>query len=318
MDYELSKISSVERLDDFSDEYVYDVIMEDSTTPYFFCNGVLVHNSCYYKTFADNKEDAIAIADEIAELTNATFPEFMRRAFNCQPGYDVLIQAGREIVGSRGLFQAKKKYVIRVVDVEGKPVDKLKSQGSEIKKADTPRVIQLFLTEVINKILNGDDYDTLATFVNEQRDAVLSKTTDIFALGVAKQVNNLDKYTEEFNVPGTHKNKNGGKLTIPGHARAACNYNMMLHQCDPGSKPIRSGDKVFIFYLRVNPHKFKAFAVPAESSRFPDWFADHFKVDRKKTEDRMFDSKLIGIFAAAYGREVPTHQSVLTNSLLEF
>lgn len=275
-------------------------------------------DSCYYRTFATNKAEAIEAADLAAEGVNDSFPQFMREAFNCQPEFDDLIKAGREIVGSRGLFQAKKKYMIKVVDLEGFAVDKMKSMGSEIKKADTPKIIQKFLKTTVDMILDGKPYDELADYVNSQRREILKKKMNVFSLGVAKQVNNLDKYMAEYRAPGTFRSKSGGKLTIPGHARAACNYNALLDEFDKGAKPIKSGDKVLIYYLKKNDRDFKAIAIPAEFTRFPDWFTENFQVDIKKTEERMFDSKLSGVFTAAFNKEVPTPQSVLTNSLLEF
>lgn len=274
-------------------------------------------DSCYYMCLGANTlSEAIEIADAAAEGVNDTFPGFMREAFNCQPEFDNLIKAGREIVGIRGLFQAKKKYMIKVVDLEGTPVDKMKSMGSEIKKSDTPKVIQKFLKTTVDMILDGRDYDTVATYVNEQRRYVL-KNLSVFELGVAKQVNNLDKFTAEYDNPGTMRNDKGNKLTIPGHARAACNYNFLLNIFDKGSKPIKSGDKVLVYYLKKNEHGFDSIAFPAEMSSFPTWFADNFAVDVKKTEDRMFDSKLAGIFGAL-GKDVPTPRSVLINSILEY
>lgn len=273
-------------------------------------------DSCYYKTYATNKADAIEAADLAAEGTNASFPAFMREAFNCQPEFDNLIKAGREIVGIRGLFQAKKKYMVKIVDLEGFAVDKMKSMGSEIKKADTPKVIQKFLKTTVDMILDGKEYDDVATFVNQQRKYVL-KQLNVFELGVAKQVNNLDKYAAEYLNPGTMRSDSGGKLTITGHARAACNYNLLIEHFDKGSKAIKSGDKIKIFYLKPNSFGFDALAFPAEFSHFPKWFDENFEVDKKKTENRMFDNKLKGIFSAL-GKDVPSPQSVHINSILEF
>lgn len=318
MDFKRSKISAVEELGSFDDEYVYDLVMEDSSTPYFFGNDILVHNSCYFKCLgAENREMAIEIADLAAGGANDSFPGFMRTAFNCQKEFDSLIKAGREIVAVRGLFQAKKKYMLKVIDKEGVAVDELKSMGSEIKKADTPKIIQAFLKKTVDMILDGRGYDEIAEFVNAQRCAVLKDKLNVFLLGVAKQVNNLDKYTAEYLNPGTFRSSSGGKLTIPGHARAACNYNALLKEYDPGSKPIKSGDKVLIYYLKSNSHRFDSIAFPAELSKFPVWFSENFSIDIKKTEDRMFDSKLSGIFSAL-GREVPSPQSILNSSILGF
>lgn len=278
-------------------------------------------DSCYFKTYAESDDEAVEIADYVAEETNASFPHFMREAFCCQPEFDELIGASREIVGSRGLFLAKKKYVIKVFNMDGFAVNKMKSMGSEIKKADTPKIIQKFLKATVEMILDGESYDDVCTFVNQQRKTVLRNKLNVFSLGVAKQVNNLDKYFAEYINPGTHTapDKNGKmrKMTIPGHARASCNYNILLDEFDKGASTIRAGDKALVFYLKKNHYNFDALAVPAEFEKFPQWFLDNFEVDLVKTENKMFDNKLSGIFAAL-GKDVPSPQSVYTNKILGF
>lgn len=305
----------VEQLEDFDDEYVYDVIMADSSTPYFFANGVLVHNSCYYLTNTDNKEDAIAVADGVADGVNETFPGFMRTAFRCQPEFDVLISAGREIVGRRGLFQAKKKYMVKVIDLEGVACDKMKSQGSEIKKADTPKIIQVFLKHTVDMILDGKPYDEVETFVNAQRKAVLKDPKNVFLLGVSKQANNIEVKFAEYEMYGKGVKPKG--WTIPGHVRASINYNELLKQFEPGAKTIRSGDKVLIYYVKSNSFDLKAIALPADLPRFPPWFIENFAVDIKLTEQKMFENKLQKVFAAI-GQEVPTLQSAHINRVVTF
>lgn len=274
-------------------------------------------DSCYYRCIgATDKESAIAIADEAANIVNESFPQFMREGFLCQDGFDQLIKAGREVVGVRGLFQAKKKYMIKVVDMEGKSVDKMKSQGSEIKKADTPKIIQKFLKETVDQILNGEDLEKVSDYVNGQRRLVLKNPDNVFMLGVSKQVNNLEKYSAEHFIWV----KSGGasvKPRIPGHAMAAINYNQLLDHFDPGSKTIRSGDKVLIYYVKPNNFGMKSIALPAELLRFPKWFGENFVVDIKKTEQKMFDAKLGGVFGAL-GHEVPTPQGSHVKKLIVF
>jgi hypothetical protein len=274
-------------------------------------------DSCYFRTLAKSKEEAIETADLVAAELNKSFKGFMQQTFLCQPEHDSFVEAGREVVAVRGLFQAKKKYMLKVVDLDGFPVDKMKTQGSEIKKADTPKIIQKFLKVMVDMILDGKDYDAVATYVNEQRREILKKKTNVFFLGVARQVNNLDKFAAEYHNPGTMFKEDGSKLGLPGHVRAACNYNVLLDTFDPGAKTIRSGDKVLVYYLKPNEFKFASIAIPAEMTRFPKWFEENFKVDVKLTETKMFDNKLRGIFAALQ-RDIPSPQSVLTNKILEF
>lgn len=278
-------------------------------------------DSCYFKTHASNKEEAIAVADETARLANASFPDFMRRSFNCQPTFDELIKAGREVVAVRGIFQAKKKYVLRVVDLEGMAVDKLKTQGSEIKKADTPKVIQQFLKDLMGLLLDGKTYPEVEKFVNEKRKQLLDANGDIFSLGIAKQVNNFDAFYAAWKRAGRPV---GGKIAItgdpqavPGHIRAAMNYNDLVQRFEEGAKLIKSGDKVIIFYLKQNQEGLKALAFPGDTYEFPRWFNDNFSVDVKLTEQKMIDAKLEGIFAAL-NWEIPTPQKAIVNRLLQF
>ena len=278
-------------------------------------------DSAYFKTHSSNKDDAILVADQTAKETNETFPAFMRNSFACQPGYDDLIKAGREVVAIRGIFQAKKKYILRVIDLEGMAVDKLKSQGSEIKKADTPKVIQQFLKDLMALLLDGADYPTVEQFVNSKRKLLLGKDGDIFSMGVSKQVNNLDAFYAAWTRAGKPAkgkvNINGVPTNVPGHVRAAINYNDQVQQHEEGPKLIKSGDKVIIFYLKPNPLALKSIAFPGDTYKFPAWFDENFAVDMKLTEQKMIDSKLDGIFEAM-GWEVPTPQKALLNKLLRF
>lgn len=278
-------------------------------------------DSCYFKTHAASREEAIAVADETARLTNESFPAFMRACFGCQPTYDDLIKAGREVVAIRGIFQAKKKYILRVIDLEGMAVDKLKSQGSEIKKADTPKIIQQFLKDLMALILDGKEYPEIEQFVNQRRKDLLGKDGDIFSLGVAKQVNNLDAFYaawQRAGYPAKGKlNVGGGPQNVPGHVRAAMNYNRLAAQYEQGAKLLKAGDKVIIFYLKGNGEGIKSIALPADAYEFPAWFNEHFAVDTRLTEQKMIDNKLDGIFEAL-GWEVPTPQRALVNKLLRF
>ena len=275
-------------------------------------------DSCYFKTNATSKEDAIEVADAVAEEVNTRFPEFMRSRFNCQSGYDHLIIAGREIVGSKGLFlNAKKKYTIKVVNLDGFDLNppKLKTVGSEMKKADTPKVIQDFLKGMMDMILNGAAYEDVEVFVNSQRGILIREVKDPVALGVSKQINNLDaKYAEWQRTEKVGK----GKVNLPGHVRAAVNYNELAQEYEPGiAKLLKAGDKGIIFYLKPNEKGIKTIAFPADTDHFPEWFNQNFTLDKRLTEDKMIDAKLKRVFEAL-DWEIPTPQKTFVKTILKF
>lgn len=284
------------------------------------CNVIIYGDtdSCYFKTLGTGYEDAVQRADNIAEFTNSSFPEFMSRSFNCLNGNEKLIAAAREIVGERGLFlRAKKKYTIKVVNLDGvdlRDKPKLKSMGSEIKKADTPKVIQDFLKGLMNHVLDGADYGVLEKFVNSHRGTLIREVKNVLDLAPAKQVNDLDSYYAEYQ----RTEKIGrGRAKLPGHVRAAVNYNEMILAMDQGAKPIKAGDKIAILYLKPNYLKMTSIAFPADMVHLPEWFNENFQVDMKVTETKMIDSKLDGIFEAL-DMELPTPQQSFLNSTFGF
>ena len=275
-------------------------------------------DSCYFQTGATNYEDAVTIADEVADLTNKSFPKFMSDAFNSNDGRENLMSAAREVVAERGIFLgAKKKYTLKVVNLDGKDLrakPKQKSMGSETKKADTPKVVQEFLKKLFNMILDGGKYEEAEAFINTSRSLIIRGVKNLFNVGVAKQINKLDAYYAEWQK--TEK-LGKGKTSLPGHVRAAVNYNEMAQLMNQGDKLLKSGDKGIIFSLMPNEYGYKTIAMPSDLMHFPSWFDEHFKVDRKLTEQKMIDSKLERTFEALQW-DIPTPQKTHIKTFLKF
>ncbi len=61
-----------------------------------------------------------------------------------------------ELIISRGLFLAKKYYVIHVVNQEGKKIDKTIYMGISVKRSDTPSETKVFLKELLDIILKTE------------------------------------------------------------------------------------------------------------------------------------------------------------------
>jgi len=61
-----------------------------------------------------------------------------------------------ELVISRGLFLAKKRYAIRVINNEGKDVDEINFMGVEIKRSDYPSASKEFMKTLSDMILKSE------------------------------------------------------------------------------------------------------------------------------------------------------------------
>ena len=130
MDAEYTKVAKIECIGEV-DDYVYDISVKNQD-PYFFGNDILLHNtdsgyfSAYpvmkdlpeFKDFEWSKENVAKLYDDIGDMTNASFPEFMNRAFNCPEENGAIIRAARELCAYKGLFITKKRYAVLIYDKE--------------------------------------------------------------------------------------------------------------------------------------------------------------------------------------------------------
>jgi DNA polymerase elongation subunit (family B) len=218
-----------------------------------------------------SKETCIQLYDSIADQVNESFPAFMEQAFHCPRDMGALIKAGRELVADRSLFITKKRYAVNIIDLEGKRLDvdgkigKTKAMGLDLKRSDTPKVIQDFLLEILNKVLAGTQRDEIIERIREFKYEF--KERPGWEKGSPKRVNNLTKYAaEEARL---------GKANMPGHVRAAINWNQMRRMnSDNYSMQIVDGMKTIVCKLKSNALGWTSIGYPTDEQRLPAWFTE--------------------------------------------
>lgn len=235
--------------------------------------------------FADfewTKEAVVQLYDQIADVTNDSFPEFMQTSFHVPPERSV-IKAGREYVASKGIMITKKRYSVLIYDKEGKRKDvngkpgEIKAMGLDLKRSDTPKPVQEFLHEVLVLVLTDGTkqqvFDRIKTFRTE------FASWPAWGKGTPKRVNKLTYYGDLMRKQeGGMKDvwteqRKDAKKTIPGHVRASLNYNQMrqIHN-DHTSLQITDGFKVTVCKLKDNPLGLTSVALPADQLIIPEWF----------------------------------------------
>ena len=292
-------ISAIEELPPFDNEYVYDIGVK-SNDPYFFANNVLVHNSCYFSAWPIVKDDvekgvtqwdrdiAVNVYDNIADLVNDSFPGYMSQAFNCPTPRGSVIRCGREIVAVRGLFITKKRYALLYYDKEGRRYDtdqqpgKIKAMGLDLKRSDTPKVVQEFLNEILKAVLTGTHQDIIVDKIREFKNIFAQRPP--WEKGTPKRVNNLTSYSR--------KEQQLGRANMPGHVRAALNWNNLkrMHS-DNYSMQIVDGMKTIVCKLRPNPLGYTSVGYPTDESRLPEWFRE-LPFDDAGMESTIVDQKI--------------------------
>jgi hypothetical protein len=300
MDTEYTRIKSIECLGEV-DDYVYDLSIKNGD-PLFFGNDILLHNtdsiyfSAYpvmkdlpeFQDFEWSKENVTDLYDKIGDLTNQSFPEFMQQAFNCTPDNGAIIRAARELCAIKGLFITKKRYAVLIYDKEGKRKDvngkrgEIKAMGLDLKRSDTPKIVQEFLSDVLTDVLTGSDEESVQTKVLAFRKEFRSWPG--WLKGSPKRANKITHYQ---NVMESNK-----KATIPGHVLASINWNRLKRiYNDNYSMPIQDGFKVVVCKLRTNPSGMTSVAYPVDELTLPQWFKE-LPFDDEAMEAALIDKKI--------------------------
>jgi DNA polymerase elongation subunit (family B) len=276
-------------------------INEIITGKYDYYGDAIVYgdtDSCYFSAWPilkeqDNvnwsKELCVQLYDSIADQANETFPSFCERAFHV-PRKMCVIKAGRELIGDRSLFITKKRYAINIFDKEGKRLDKegkqgkIKAMGLDLKRADTPKYVQDFLMEVLEMVLGGKTREDVIERIKEFK-IELGKQ-DSWTKGSPKGVNKLTFYGD------LESNSKTGKANMPGHVRAALNWNYLRRvNSDNYSMKILDGMKVIVCKLKSNPLGFTSVAYPVDELRLPKWFQE-LPFDDQAMEATLVDKKV--------------------------
>jgi len=240
-----------------------------------------------------SKDTAIQLYNSIADQVNQSFPGFMEQAFHCPREMGSVIRGGREIVASRGLFITKKRYAVMYYDKEGKRYDvngkpgKVKAMGLDLKRSDTPKIIQDFLSEILDDVLQGAGRDDVVEKIRDFKYAFAERPG--WEKGSPKRVNNLTMYAK--------KEEREGKANMPGHVRAGMNWNTMRRMnSDNYSMQIVDGMKAIVCKLKSNALGWTSIAYPTDELHLPQWFRE-LPFDDAEMEATVVDQKIDNLLA---------------------
>jgi DNA polymerase elongation subunit (family B) len=183
----------------------------------------------------------------------------------------------REVLADKGIWTAKKRYILNVHNSEGvwfeKP--KIKVMGLEMVKSSTPAVIRDKLHDSIQVILNGSQSD-LQNYILEFRKEFDKLPVEDIAF--PRGVNGIKQYAgSPIYTKGT-----------PIHVRGALLFNHYLRMkgLDKKYQPIRDGDKIRFVYVR-KPNPFQEDVI-AFTQELPKEFDLHSYIDYDKQFEKVF------------------------------
>jgi uracil-DNA glycosylase family 4 len=182
-----------------------------------------------------------------------------------------------ELVISRGLFLAKKRYAIRVINNEGKDVDKINYMGVEIKRSDYPSKSKEFLSTLSELILKSEkvSINKLLDYVNSQeRDFIeLIKAGD---KSIARPVSYGKKLSDYKTIPqGVRAMEAWNSIMYDIHKTGAKSYMYWVNGIDYQKAP----EDVILRYEKwmAKGNKLEVIAIPDEEARLPEFFVPDVK-----------------------------------------
>jgi DNA polymerase elongation subunit (family B) len=227
--------------------------------------------------------------EELADMMNA---------------YAQKMYMGREVIADKGIWTAKKRYVLNVHDNEGVryTTPKLKVMGLETVKSSTPSICREALKKALVMILNEDE-QTVQKYIADYKEEFIKHTFEDVAF--PRSISDLNKY----NVPGN-------ELIIPKgtpiHGRGALAYNYLLkkHNLTRRFELIKDGEKIKFCYMKTpNPIRQNVLSC---ISTLPSEFDMSKFIDYDLQFEKAFVEPLKAILTAV-GWEVEK-----TNTLMEF
>ncbi len=192
--------------------------------------------------------------------------------------FDQKMQMKREALADKGIWTAKKRYILNVYNNEGVQYNEphLKVMGLEMVKSSTPTVVRDKMYKVVNLLVNTDE-ETVQNFIAEFREEF--KKLPVEDVSFPRGCNGLSEYSDSRTIY---------KKGTPIHVKGAILYNHYLKQYNIANKypAIKEGEKLKFTYLK-SPNPFKD-TVVSFPTRLPKEFGLQEYIDYETQFEKTF------------------------------
>ena len=221
-------------------------------------------------------DDPVKFLDQAcAKRFEPVFDEAYADLYTRMNAYENRMVMAREAIADRGIWTAKKRYILNVHNNEGVQYaePKIKIMGIEAVKSSTPMVVRNKFKQAYRIMLTGTEGE-LQSFVADFYESFKSLPPE--EVSFPRGVSDINKWMDPASIY---------KKGCPIHVRGAILFNqaMKKHGLDKSMEDIKNGTKVKFCYLKMpNP-------IHENVISFPQYLPKDFELNKFIDYDTQFD-----------------------------
>ena len=203
------------------------------------------------------------------------------KLFGIMGGIENRMVMKREAIADRGIWTAKKRYILNVLDNEGVRYaePKLKIMGIEAIKSSTPAPCREALKQIFKTIIAGSEKEVQS---NIETFRTHFKTLPPNEIAFPRGITNLTQFQDKQTIY---------RKGTPIHARGGILYNKLLKDMSLGQQynKIQNGEKIKFIYLRTPNH------IKENVISFLDYLPEEFGLHRYIDFDKQFNKTFLDV-----------------------